>query len=345
MNILILDELSDSVIAQMQNIASVLALKSSEEKSRSSQEVIKLMVEYKPDIVIVDATPINAEIMGKAPWLKMVVCTRGNPVNVDSQYCREHGIMLSNTPGRNANSVAEFVIAMMINMLRNIPGAMERLKSGELCLPGHYENFIQKNRDSQDIIWRHDALAVIPYFEFMGGEIFGKCLGLVGLGIIGNLVAAKAAALGMNVVAYDPYFRGELAHNISLVSLETLAAQSDIISLHAKDTPETAGMINRSFFAKVRKGTWLVNTARGRLVNRNDLLCALDAGILAGAALDVYDYEPLAKDDPLMRNPGIYCTPHIAGASKDVVMQHSLMAYNSVNAFVSGAPIIPFRYV
>jgi D-3-phosphoglycerate dehydrogenase len=132
---------------------------------------------------------------------------------------------------------------------------------------------------------------------------------------------------------------------LTLEPLDKVAAEADIISLHAKDTPETTGMINREFFAKVKKGVYFIYTARGRLLDRNALLDALNAGIVAGAALDGVDYEPLAKDDPLIGNPKVLCTPHIAGASRDVITQHSLMAFKSISAFVSGSSEVPFRYV
>ncbi|MDR2476782.1 MAG: hypothetical protein LBD18_03235 [Treponema sp.] len=344
MNILILDEICDSVIQRLEAIASVTVIQPPKDRNHGIEETIALLTRNKADILVVDATPVTARVMEAAPWIKMVVCTRGNPVNVDSAYCKAHDIMLTHTPGRNANAVAEFTIAMMINMLRNIPAAMERLKNRELCLPGRCEDIAPQNRDREDIIWRNDRLPVIPYFEFMGGEIFQKRLGLAGLGVVGRLVAIKAGALGMEVIAYDPYFKGALPPGVRLVSLDDVASQSDIISLHAKDTPETAGMINSAFLGKVKKGTYLVNTARGRLIDREALLRALDSGVLAGAALDVYDYEPLAKDDPFIAHPGILCTPHIAGASKDVIVQHSLMALKSVSAFISGSNAVPFRY-
>jgi D-3-phosphoglycerate dehydrogenase len=345
MKILALDEISESVIARFQETASLSVVESASDKERSLDEVARLIAEHKPDVLVVGATPVTATILEAAPFIKMITCTRGNPVNVDAKYCSEHKIILSNTPGRNANSVAEYVIAMMINMLRCLPAAMERLKSGELCLSGHYEYLIRENENKKDVIWRHDQIPVIPYFEFMGSEIFGKCLGLVGFGAVGKLVAEKAIALGMNILLYDPYYTGKSMPGLTPVSLDKLASESDIISLHAKDTPETTSMINRTFFEKTRKGAYLLNTARGRLIDRNALLEALDLDILAGAAFDVYDYEPLAKDDPLITHPKILCTPHIAGASKDVVVQHSLMAFQSINAFISGSSTIPFRYV
>jgi D-3-phosphoglycerate dehydrogenase len=344
MKILALDDISESVIARFQTIASLSVVKRVSDKERSPDEVALLIAEYKPDILVVDATPVTAVTLEAAPFIKMITCTRGNPVNVDAQYCSEHKIVLSNTPGRNANSVAEYVIAMMINMLRCLPAAMERLKSGELCLSNRYEDLIRENENRNDVIWRHDRIPVVPYFEFMGSEIFGKCLGLMGFGAVGKLVAEKAIALGMNVLMYDPYYTGKIMPGLTPVSLDKLASESDIISLHAKDTRETTRMINRAFYEKVKKGAYLLNTARGRLIDRNALLEALDQGILAGAALDVYDYEPLAKDDPLITHPKILCTPHIAGASKDVVVQHSLMAFKSISAFIAGSSTIPFRY-
>jgi D-3-phosphoglycerate dehydrogenase len=345
MKILALDEISESVIARLQAIASLGVVAPANGKEWSPDEVALLVAEHKPDILVVDATPVNAALLEAAPFVKMIACTRGNPVNVDSKYCAEHKIVLSNTPGRNANSVAEYVIAMMINMLRSLPAAMERLKSGELCLPGRYEDLVREHENKQDVIWRHDRIPVVPYFEFMGSEIYGKCLGLVGFGAVGKLVADKAIALGMNVLVYDPYYAGKVMPGLKPVSLDTLASEADIISLHAKDTRETTKMINRAFYEKVKKGAYILNTARGRLLDRNALLEALDQGILSGAALDVYDYEPLAKDDPLIAHPKILCTPHIAGASKDVIVQHSLMAFASINAFVSGDSEIPFRCV
>jgi D-3-phosphoglycerate dehydrogenase len=345
MKILILDEISESVIPRFQEISSLCVVEPVIGKERSIDEVARLIAEHKPDILVVDATPINSTILEAAPFIKMITCTRGNPVNVDSKYCAAHKIVLSNTPGRNANSVAEYVIAMMINMLRCLPAAMERLKSGELCLPGRYEDLIRKNETRKDVIWRHDDIPVIPYFEFMGSEIFGKCLGLVGFGAVGKLVAEKAMALGMNVLAYDPYYAGNVIPGLTLVSLDKLTSEADIISLHAKDTQETTGMINKAFYEKVKKGMYLINTARGRLIDRNALLEALEQGILAGVALDVYDYEPLARNDPLITHPKVLCTPHIAGASKDVVVQHSLMAFKSIHAFISGGSDIPFRYI
>ena len=344
MNILILDEICDPVIQRFEAIASVTVIQPQNGGNHGIEETIALLTAYQADILIVDATPVSAGVMEAAPWIKMVVCTRGNPVNVDSAYCKAHNIILTHAPGRNANAVAEFTIAMMINLLRNIPAAMERLKNRELCLPGHCEDIALKNRDKQDVIWRSGSLPVIPYFEFMGGEIFQKRLGLAGLGIVGRLVAEKAGALGMDVIAYDPYFKGTLPPGVELAALDAVASRSDIISLHAKDTPETEGMINSAFWGRVKKGAYLLNTARGRLIDRKALLGALDSGVLAGAALDVYDYEPLAKDDPLIAHPRILCTPHIAGASKDVIVQHSLMAFQSVSAFISGSTGIPFRY-
>jgi D-3-phosphoglycerate dehydrogenase len=343
MKILIIGELSEMVLEKLKPFGEITISLPEADRDLSAAEVIALLEKNNSEVVVVDATPLGADVLRMAPSLKMVVCTRGNPVNVDARYCSEHGIILTNTPGRNANAVAEFVLAMMINLLRNIPQALRRLDSGELCLKGDVRTAIAAGKNTQDIIWRNDKLPVIPYFEFMGSEIFGKYLGLVGLGAVGKLVAEKALALGMQVKAYDPYYKGPLLPGLELAELDDIASQADIISLHAKDTPETQGMIGKSFFKRLKPGSYLINTARGRLVDRDALLEALDSGTVAGAALDVFDYEPLCQDDPFLHHPKIICTPHIGGASRDVVLQHSIMAFESIKAYAEGAGELPNR--
>jgi D-3-phosphoglycerate dehydrogenase len=343
MKVLILGEFSVSVIKKIEEFAEV-ALDVQPLEECTAERLRSLLLEHQPEILVVEVAPVTAEVLKDAPFIKMVVCTRGNPVNVDSKYCGEHGIILTNTPGRNANAVAEFVLGLMINLVRRIPEAIARVQSGELTVSANVEESIRLGRSKKDVTWRHDQLPVIPYFEFSGGELFGKCLGLVGFGAVGKLVAEKARGLDMKIIAYDPYYSGPVVRDAQFCGLDELAANADIISLHAKDTSETEGMIGEEFLKKTKNGAHIINTARGRLVNRAALLRALDNGKLAGAALDVFDYEPLCRDDPLLRHPKIICTPHIGGASRDVVIQHSLKAFESISAYAKGAAEIPFRH-
>jgi D-3-phosphoglycerate dehydrogenase len=344
MKTLVLCSFSNEILQKMSSFLDITVKAPPEGRDFTLAEVISLLSEEKYEILVIDATPLPKEAIKSSGSLKMIVCTRGNPVNVDAAYCAGQGILLTNTPGRNANAVAEFVIGMMINLLRKIPQAIERLSKGELLVEGNVEDHILKGREIEDVIWRSTALQVIPYDEFMGSEVSQKKLGLIGLGAVGRLVAEKAAALGMQVMAHDPYVTGAVPAGLKLTDLDTLAESADIVSLHAKDTPETFGMIGDSFFRKMKKGGYLVNSARGRLVDRSALLAALDSGRLSGAALDVFDYEPLCKDDPLAHHPLIICTPHIGGASRDVVAQHSLKAFESIRAYVEGRKDIPFLF-
>jgi D-3-phosphoglycerate dehydrogenase len=344
MKILILCDFKEEIILKMQAFADITHKLPCSENDFSASEVINLLSKEQYEILVVDATPITREIIESSKSLKLIVCTRGNPVNVDSEHCVKKGIVLTNAPGRNANSVAEFVIGMMINLIRNLPQAISRLYSGELLIDGNVEDSIRAGKDIHDVIWRTDKLKVIPYFEFMGGELLQKNLGLIGFGAVGKLVAKKALAFDMNVLVYDPYYKGDPFPGIEFMDLGKLAEKADIISLHAKDTPDTMGMIGENFFSKVKNGAYMVNTARGRLVDRAALIAALNSGKLAGAALDVFDYEPLCKDDPLVKHPKIICTPHIGGASRDVITQHSLKAFESIQGYVKGEKNIPFRY-
>jgi D-3-phosphoglycerate dehydrogenase len=344
MKVLILGDFSASVIKKIEGFSEVVVDMQTLKERHAGTELRSLLLEHQPDVLVVEVTHVTEELLKDTPFIKMVVCTRGNPVNVDSKYCAEHGIILTNTPGRNANAVAEFVLGLMINLVRRIPEAIARVKSGELVVSADFEESIRLGKSQKDVTWRHDQLPVIPYFELCGGELFGKCLGLVGFGAVGKLTAKKACALDMKVIAYDPYYSGPAPGDVQFCSLDELAANADIISLHAKDTPETEGMIGEDFLGKVKDGAYIINTARGRLINRAALLKALDSGKLAGAALDVFDYEPLCKEDPFLHNPKIICTPHIGGASRDVVIQHSLRAFESISAYAKGAAEIPFRH-
>jgi D-3-phosphoglycerate dehydrogenase len=344
MKVLFLGDFSDEVIKKIDSFAVTAVNAQDKNRDYTASEVLLLLLDHKPDVLVVDATPIMAEILKEASFIKMIVCTRGNPINVDSKYCSERGIILTNTPGRNANAVAEFVIGMMINLMRRLPEAIMRLQSGELAVSGSVEESINSGKDRKDITWRHEELSLIPYFEFSGGELSRKNLGLVGFGAVGKLVAEKALALGMKVSAYDPYLRKTPVSGVEFTNLDELAYSSDIISLHAKDTPETEGMIGAAFFAKIKNGAYLVNSARGKLVDRVAFFNALRDNKIAGAALDVFDYEPLCKDDPFLHHPKIICTPHIGGASRDVITQHSLKAFESIKAYAEGKEEIPFRY-
>ncbi len=240
-------------------------------------------------LIVRSATKATAELMEAAPRLRAIGRAGVGVDNVNLDAATKRGIVVMNTPGGNATSVAEHTVALMLSLARHLPQANNSIKQGK---------------------WEKKKL--------QGIEVRSKTLGLVGLGKIGMEVARLAEGLQMNVLAYDPYVSPLMAreHNVKLVSLEELLGASDFISLHASLTPETHHLINAKMLAKVKPGARLINCARGELVNENDLLAALESGQLAGAGLDVFETEPPAGS-ALAAHPNVIATPHIAGSTEE----------------------------
>jgi len=240
-------------------------------------------------LIVRSATKATAELMEAAPRLRAIGRAGVGVDNVDLDAATKRGVVVMNTPGGNATSVAEHTVALMLSLARHLPQANSSIKQGK---------------------WGKKKL--------QGIEVRSKTLGLVGLGKIGMEVARLAEGLQMNVLAYDPYVSPLVAReqNVKLVSLEELLGASDFISLHASLTPETHHLINAKMLAKVKPGARLINCARGELVNENDLLAALESGQLAGAGLDVFETEP-PVGSALAAHPNVIATPHIAGSTEE----------------------------
>jgi D-3-phosphoglycerate dehydrogenase / 2-oxoglutarate reductase len=240
-------------------------------------------------IVVRSATFVDAAMMEKAPKLRVIGRAGVGVDNVDLDAATKRGIVVMNTPGGNAVAVAEHTFALMLSMARFIPRAHATTAAGK---------------------WEKKSL--------QGTELRGKTLGIVGLGRVGVEVLRRAQSFGMKVVAHDPYVAPALAQqlNVSMVPLDELYAQADYITLHVGLTPQTQGMINADAIKKMKKGVRLVNCARGELLNEADVIAALESGQIAGAGLDVYHSEPL-KDSPLMQQPNVILTPHIAGSTNE----------------------------
>jgi (S)-sulfolactate dehydrogenase len=213
--------------------------------------------------------------------------------NIDVEACRARGIAVIPATGANADSVAEYVVAMALLLLRGVSASTAQVAAGE---------------------WPRDALS-------RGREVGGKRLGLVGFGSIGRVTARKAAALGMGVAAYDPQLpRGDGAWsklNVIPLDLDELIATSDVVSLHVPLTPETRGLFGADRLRRMKRDAVLVNTARGGIVDESALASALREGHLAGAALDVFADEPLRAGSPLADAPRLILTPHIAGVTAE----------------------------
>ena len=268
------------------------------------------------DALLTHLAPVTAEVLETAAGLRVVGVTRGGPVNVDLQAATRHGVPVIYLPGRNLNSVAEFVIGVMIASCRAITPASADLARGRW-----------------DARWFR--------YELTGPELGSATIGLVGLGAVGARVATLLTAFGATVLAADPFANPETARAVGarLVELPELLAASDIVSVHARLTPETRGMFGAAQFAAMRPGARFINTARGELVDQAALTDALVSGHLGGAALDVFSPEPPDPDDPLLGRADVIATPHLAGASRQVAERSAERVAAEVAGFLATGEI------
>lgn len=241
-------------------------------------------------LVVRSDTRVTAERLDAAPHL-MVIGRAGTGVdNIDVDAATRRGVAVLTAPGANTVSTAEHTIALLLSLLRRVPAAAASMREGR---------------------WDRK--------QFAGSELFGKRLGIVGLGRIGIRVARVARAFGMSVVAYDPYLPRERADEIGaeLLPLDEVLTSADVVTLHLPLTDETRQLMNRERLAAMKPGAVLVNAARGGLIDTVALLEALETGRLAGAALDVFDPEPLPADSPLRRQERLLLTPHLAASTAE----------------------------
>jgi D-3-phosphoglycerate dehydrogenase / 2-oxoglutarate reductase len=268
------------------------------------------------EILVTQMAPVTERVIGAAPDLRLVICTRGGPVNVNIKAATRRGIAVSCAPGRNANAVAEYTLLLILASLRRLPEAHTSLAAGE---------------------WRSGMYA---YTE-CGGEIAESVVGIVGFGEIGRRVAVAVGALGGQVIAFDPFVAPEsVQEGVELVSLEHLLTRADVVTLHARLTPETRGMIGADALARMRPGAVLVNTARGALLDYDAAAAALQSGRLRGLALDVFPEEPLRATSPLLKMPGVVLSPHLAGATRRTAQRAASVAALELQRYLAGEPLL-----
>ena len=240
-------------------------------------------------LIVRSAVKVTKEVLERAPKLRVIGRAGVGVDNVDLPAATDAGVLVMNTPGGNAVSVAEHTLALMLSMARSVPQANVSTKAGKW----------EKKR-------------------FLGNELRGKTLGIVGLGMIGREVLKRARSFEMSIVAHDPYVSSHTAHDlgVQLLSLPDLYRESDYITLHVSLTPETDHMLNEAAFASMKQGVRIVNCARGELIDSAALQVALASGHVAGAGLDVFQKEP-PGEDPLFALEGVVATPHIAGSTEE----------------------------
>ncbi len=255
----------------------------------STEELKGIIGEYDA-LIVRSSTKVTRELIECASRMKVVGRAGTGVDNIDVEAATEKGIVVMNTPGGNAVAAAEHAISMLLSMARKIPQACKSMKEGK---------------------WDRRS--------FIGVEVHGKTLGIIGVGRIGSLVAKMAIGLGMKVLATDPYISAKAAKEmgLTLTDLDTLLEGSDFISIHAPLTQETRNMISKEAFRKMKDGVMLVNCSRGGIVDEDALYNAITIGKVAGAALDVYAQEPPPPDYRLLRLNEVVCTPHLGASTKE----------------------------
>lgn len=298
----------------------------------NEDEMIEILQDT--DILIVSYENITKKVINNSKKLKLIACPRGNPVNIDIKTANNLDIPVIYTPGRNANSVAEFTIGLILAELRHIARAYNSMNIGEYL--GEPVQDIYNTPHQTDVMWNIDENS--PYKKFRGYELKGRTLGLVGLGNIGRRVAKFAKAFDMNIIAYDPYCSKQDAEKITvkLVSLNRLLSSADFVSIHCKVTEETIGLIGEKELSLMKSNAYFINTARASIVQQDALIKALQNKKIAGAALDVYWYEPIPSNHPLLNMKNVTYTPHIAAASDDVPTYQSRMIAEDVMRWING---------
>ena len=296
------------------------------------------------DIIVTTFDDITRAVIENAENLKLLACTRATPVNIDIAAAKERSIPVLFTPGRNSDATAELTIGLMLSIARKIPMAHAALKAGKYTAPPA-SKLVTKDGLRPDVFWGVGKNA--PYNVFQGTQLRGKSLGIVGYGSIGKRVGRIARAIGMALLIYDPYV-GEIeieefgVHKVG--SLKDLMCESDFVSCHLKVTSETVGCISREMIACMKPTAYFINTSRSAILDERALIEALRERRIAGAALDVYEKEPIVSNHPFITElDNVVITPHIAGAADAVMENHTKMIVGEIRRFLNGEKLL-YRY-
>ena len=266
------------------------------------------------DVLVTHFAPVAASFIEAAARLKVIGVLRGGTENVDVPAATARGIAVFNTPSRNARAVAECTVGMILTEIRNLARSHAYLKQGD---------------------WRR----TFPNSDAIP-ELLGKTVGLVGYGAVGRLVAGYLDAFGSRIVAFDPYCDADPAP-AELVDLETLMAGSDVVSIHARLTDETHHLVGEKEIRLMKPTAILVNTARSGLVDEQALTAALTERRIMGAALDVFDTEPLPPDHPLLKLENVTLTPHLAGSTRDAFGNSPVLFAENLGRLLDGETRLP----
>ena len=272
------------------------------------EELIAMIPEYDA-LVVRSETKVTKEVIAAATNLKVIGRAGVGVDNIDVEAATQRGIIVLNAPEGNTIAATEHTVAMMLALARNVPQAYASLQKG---------------------LWERS--------KFTGVEVRGKTLGILGLGRIGSGVAKRALALEMKVVVYDPFIRAEQAEalGVEIAELDDIFAQADFITLHLPLTADTKKLLNKKAFAKMKKGVRIINVARGGVIDEADLAVAIEEGIVAGAAIDVFEKEPVDPNNPLLKSGKVIATPHLGASTAEAQVGVAVDVAHGVLAALRG---------
>ena len=262
-------------------------------------------------ILVVESDFVFEEVVEEASSLRLVGICRAATHQIDVEAATHHGVLVVNTPSRNAQAVAEHALGLMLALARQIPWA---------------DRYVKDDR------WQNP---VEPYLSMRGIELAERTLGIIGLGAVGRKTAALAQAFEMTCIAYDPY-ASQPPDGVQMVELDDLMAASDFVAVHAPATPETAGLLDARRIGLVRPTAYIVNLSDASIVSEAALVEALREKRIAGAAMDVFETQPIVPNSPFLDLDNVVLTPHLGGATDETIERHSRMMADDILRFLNG---------
>lgn len=273
-------------------------------------EIVDIIADYSA-VIVRSATKITANIINAAGSLKFIGRAGSGVDTIDVPAATAKGIKVMNVPGGNTLSVVEHTVGLMLSMIRFIPQSCKDLKSG---------------------LWEKK--------KYMGSELYKKTLGIMGIGKIGCEVAKICKAFDMNVIAYDPLIDKTKDFGVQIVDFETLLKESDFISIHIPGGPSTKNLLSDKEFSLCKDKVFIVNCARGGIINEADALKHLNSGKIAGLALDVFSKEPPEANDPLINHPNVIATPHLGASTKEAQARVAISIAHQIADALHGKAIV-----
>ena len=278
------------------------------EASGSEEQMIEALQGV--SVCVAHHAPLTARVLEHTPDLRLFVVCRGGPVNVNLEAATRRGVAIAYTPARNAAATAEHTVAMILSALRGIPDADAAIRQGH---------------------WKGDYT-----WESAGFELETATVGLIGYGAIGRIVGRILSSFGATILGYDPFAELHAEDNVIPVELDELLTRANVVSLHARETAQSKGILGARQIAMMQPGSVVVNCARGSLMDYDALADALRSGHLFAAAVDVFPAEPLPAGSPLLALKNLVMTPHIAGGTRQAAEKAATIAAEEVRRFLAG---------